>query len=94
MAVRQKMTARSRDDQVAVRQKMTGRSRDDQVAVHLAVRDRNLILGANGHSVAVHSVRTRSIVNYGADIRIWSINKDIISLIKPVFMRLNSNLMI
>ena len=45
---------------MAVRQKMTARSRDDQVAVHLAVRDRNLILGANGHSVAVHSVRTRS----------------------------------
>ena len=44
---------------MAVRQKMTARSRDDQVAVHLAVRDRNLILGANGHSVAVHSVRTR-----------------------------------
>ena len=35
---------------MAVRQKMTARSRDDQVAVHLAVRDRNLILGANGRS--------------------------------------------
>ena len=58
VAVHLKMTGRSLVCVVAVRQKMTGRSRDDQVAVHLAVRDRNLILGANGHSVAVHSVRT------------------------------------
>ena len=49
MAVHQKITGRSLICVVAVRQKMTARSRDDQVAVHLAVRDRNLILGANGH---------------------------------------------
>ena len=59
VVVRQKITGRSLVCVVAVRQKMTGRSRDDQVAVHLAVRDRNLILGANGHPVAVHSVRTQ-----------------------------------